>query len=72
MSVMQINISDSDISGHNASATNGLHSKNSVDMDSLMTNLTKPTTNATKGPVADGNAPATGDKKNVFFGGGKK
>lgn len=68
MSVMQINISDSDISGPNASASNGFQSKKSVDMDSLMTNLTKPTTTATKGPVHDGNPTASGVKKTDFFG----
>lgn len=68
MSVMQINISDSDISGHNTSASNGFQSKKSVDMDSLMTNLTKPTTTSTKGPVIDGNVNAPEAKKNNFFG----
>lgn len=67
MSVMQINISDSDISGHNTSASNGFQSKKSVDMDSLMNNLTKPTTNATKASVIDGNSGA-GVKKTDFFG----
>lgn len=69
MSVMQINISDSDISGQPASASNGFQSKKSVDMDSLMTNLTKPTsTNLNKGSVPEGNAPAAGVKKTDFFG----
>ncbi len=48
MSVMQINISDSEISGqpahpqvsHGASHGQGFHSKPSADLDSLMGNLT--------------------------------
>jgi hypothetical protein len=66
---MQINISDSDISGHGASVLNGFHSKKSVDMDSLMGNLTKPATNATsKNSLPEGNPNPTGVKKNDFFG----
>jgi len=66
---MQINISDSDISGHGTSISNGFHSKKSVDIDSLMGNLTKPTTNATtKNSLPEGNPTPTGVKKTDFFG----
>ncbi len=63
MSVMQINISDSDISGTASTATNGFHSKKSNDMDSLMNNLTKPTNATTKSSVPESNV-----KKTDFFG----
>ncbi len=74
MSVMQINISDSEISGtgtHTTVSRNEIQSQKSNDIDALMSNLTtgKPSHGThTRGTVHDGQAP---DKKNVFFGGKK-
>lgn len=65
---MQINISDNDISGNGASASNGFHSKKSVDVDSLMNNLTKPSSSSTKNSVPEHTSNTAGAKKTDFFG----
>lgn len=74
---MQINISDSEISGTSAVASShGYHSnKSSSEMDALMNNLTlgKPShagSSANKN-LPDGHSSAGGAKKNDFFGGKK-
>jgi len=72
MSVMQINLSDSDIAG-TTSSSHGFHSKHSADMDSLMSNLTsgKPSHGTTSKNMVDGHASVNGNKKTDFFGGKK-
>ena len=73
MSVMQINISDSEISGTSTTASHGYNSNKSTDMDALMNNLTlgKPSHGSSVKNLPDGHSSATGAKKNDFFGGRK-
>lgn len=73
MSVMQINITDSEISGTSTISSHGYHSNKSSDMDALMNNLTmgKPSHGSLAKNMPDGHASAGAAKKTDFFGGKK-
>jgi hypothetical protein len=73
MSVMQINLSDSEISGTSNASSNNYHSNKSTDMDALMNNLTlgKPSHGSSAKNVPDGHSSVNGVKKTDFFGGKK-
>lgn len=72
MSVMQINITDSEISGTSSKLpSNAYHSNSSVDLDSLMNNLTtssKKSHSLSKTSTHDGNALAGANKKDDLIG----